>query len=67
MEDFDYDMDLLIDVLKKQNKEKPALMNENIQSNSLQREIKSFKLLTLKKDIPLKKSKRNSIFKFWSF
>lgn len=59
MEDFDYDMDLLIEVLKKRNEENLQLKNNanNNNSNPLAREIRSFKSLKLKNNSELKPSK----------
>lgn len=59
MEDFDYDMDLLIEVLKKRNEENLQLKNNanNNNSNALAREIRSFKSIKLKNNIGLKPSK----------
>ncbi len=56
MEDFDYDMDLLIEVLKKQNKENSLQMN-NIGANLKPREIKNLKILVQKKDASLQNGK----------
>ena len=63
MEDFDYDMDLLIDVLKKQNKEITIQMN-NSDPNRKQREIKNLKTLVHKKELSLINGKKNALFLF---
>ena len=43
MEDFDDDMELLIDVLKKQNKENSMIIDNNAEPQNKKREIRNLK------------------------